>query len=214
MKRRLKIVASLSTAALGLCFAGTAVARPPSDNSPAAQRLAHTRKRKTHSIASVPASPQTQVEAAQQLLVSCQNGLLFISAQNARLGDVLDQVRGCTGASIAAPPDINERIAIRVGPEPPAQAIATLLEGSSFNYLIAGEPNNPGAVASVTLSLKPTGPDSYVPPTPVADDTPVQSRAMVKADLTGGDEGVWDDVNVPASVPAPPPPAAPAIYPQ
>jgi hypothetical protein len=214
MTSGLKSVVRLSVAALVLCFIGTAAARPPSVNPSAPRRAQHAGKRKTRRITTVPASSHTPVEATQPLLVSCQNGLLFISAQNATLREVLDHVHRCTGATIAAPPDINERVAVRVGPAPPAQTIAALLEGSNFNYLIVGESGNPAAVAAVTLTMRPSGPETYVPPARVVDDMPVESRAMVKADLTGGDEGMWDDMNVPAGAPAPPPPTAPADHPQ
>lgn len=142
--------------------------------------------------------------------MSYENGLLYIFAQNASLSEILEQIHRCTGATIAAPADVNEQVAVRLGPEPAPQAIAALLEGSRFNYVIAGSASDPAAIESITLTLKPSLPEPSVPPAPrAAEEPPTESQTLIKANLTGGDEGVWDDVELP-TIPLPTPAATPA----
>lgn len=134
------------------------------------------------------------------LHVSYEDGLLSISAQDAPLSDVLAQLHQRTGATIEAPADLDERIAVEIGPGPAAQVVAALLEATHFNYVIAGAANKPGAVQSIQLTVKPSLDAETEAPAP-KQDRPVASPSRVKAN---GDEGVWDDVEAPAALPAPP----------
>jgi hypothetical protein len=137
--------------------------------------------------------------------VSYEDGLLSISAQDAPLSDILAQLHQRTGATIDAPADMDDRIAAELGPGPAVQVVAALLEATHFNYLIAGTANKPGAVQSIQLTVKPSFDAEAEAPAPAPEeDRPVAPQSSVKANLTGGDEGVWDDVEVPAATPAPP----------
>jgi hypothetical protein len=157
------------------------------------------RKAKPKRMAAVPAPPP-----AAPLRVSYEDGLLSISAQDAPLSDILAQLHQRTGATIDAPADMDDHIAVELGPGPAVQVVAALLEATHFNYLIAGAANKPGAVQSIQLTVKPSFVAEAPVPAPAPDEgRPVESQSGVKADLTGGDEGVWDDVEVPAK-PAPP----------
>jgi hypothetical protein len=136
------------------------------------------------------------------LHVSYEDGLLTISAQDAPLSDVLAQLHQRTGATIEAPADLDERIAVEIGPGPAAQVVAALLEATHFNYVIAGAANKPGAVQSIKLTVKPSLDAEAEASAPAPEQNrPVASPSRVKAN---GDEGVWDDVEVPAATPAPP----------
>ncbi|MGO9636908.1 MAG: hypothetical protein ACLPSO_03090, partial [Terracidiphilus sp.] len=90
--------------------------------------------------------------------VSYQNGLLAISAQNSTLGDILREVHRLTGASIDIPQGsaANERVVTSLGPGAPRDVLAGLLNGSSFNYVMLGSSSDPGAVASILLTAKPS----------------------------------------------------------
>lgn len=105
--------------------------------------------------------------------VTYQNGLLTIVAQNSTLGDILRAVHKLTGASIDAPPNATERVVTRIGPGAPRDVLATLLNGSSFNYVMLGSTSDPTAVASVVLTTRlasgttPTTASAYQPPQPV-----------------------------------------------
>ena len=89
--------------------------------------------------------------------MSYQNGLLSIVAENATLGDVLREVHKHTGATIDVPPSANERVVVRLGPGPARDVLADLLNGTSFNYVMAGSATDPTGLASVTLTPKPAG---------------------------------------------------------
>jgi len=94
--------------------------------------------------------------------VSYQGGLLTISAQNSTLGEILRDVRKLTGASIEIPPgaSTNERVVTHLGPGPPRDVMAVLLNGSSFNYVMLGSNSDPAAISSVVLMAKPSSPGS------------------------------------------------------
>jgi hypothetical protein len=140
--------------------------------------------------------------------------MLSISADNARFSDIMDQVRKCTGAKIDVPADVDEPVAVRLGPGPAAQVIAALLQGMHLNYLIVGAAHDPGVVASVLLTPIPAAlPESAPVRTPDREAAVESARAAAKANLTGGDEGVWDDVDAGTLVVAPAAPVAPAAAP-
>ncbi len=90
--------------------------------------------------------------------VSYEGGLLAISAQNSTLGEILRDVRKLTGAAIEIPPGpgANERVVTNLGPGEPRDVLAGLLNGSSFNYVMLGSSSDPGAVASILLTAKPS----------------------------------------------------------
>ena len=76
--------------------------------------------------------------------VTYENGLLSITAQNATLGDILREVRKLTGATIDVPPaGANERVVVQLGPGAPRDVLATLLNGTSFNYVMLGSASDP-----------------------------------------------------------------------
>jgi hypothetical protein len=85
------------------------------------------------------------------------NGQLSIAAQNATLGDILREVHKVTGATIDVPPaGANERVIVQLGPGSPRSVLATLLNGTSFNYVMLGSPADPAAVSEVMLTSRPS----------------------------------------------------------
>ncbi|HKM49082.1 MAG TPA: hypothetical protein VJX69_15935 [Terriglobales bacterium] len=101
--------------------------------------------------------PMDQIPATPAK-VSYQGGLLTISAQNSTLGEILREVRKVTGASIEIPsgPGAGERVVTHLGPAPPLDVLAGLLNGSSFNYVLLGSSSDSTAILSVILSPKPS----------------------------------------------------------
>lgn len=191
------------TAAILLCCAGTiaAPAQPVSSN----RRQPATRKAKSTQVAVAAALPEPV-----RLRVSYEDGLLSISAQNAPLRDILDQLSRFTGAAIDVPQDADERIAVQLGPAPALPVVVALLDATQFNYLIAGAPNDPGEVRMIQLTRKLA---SFAMPPAVSvaeteEQQQVPTQADVKANLTGGDEGASDDVEVGTPNAPPPLPAA------
>ena len=72
-----------------------------------------------------------------------QDGLLQIHADRATLAQVLYEVQKQTGAEIAIPAGAEgEQIAAELGPAPPREVLAALLNGSRYNFIFVG--NNRG----------------------------------------------------------------------
>jgi hypothetical protein len=86
--------------------------------------------------------------------VSFQAGQLTISAQNSTLGDILKAVRVQTGATIDLPGNAPERVVGHFGPAPARDVLASLLNGTHFNYLLLGSPTDPAALDRVILMAK------------------------------------------------------------
>lgn len=97
--------------------------------------------------------------------VSYQNGQLMIVAPNSTLGDILRAVRKQTGAEIEVP-DAKERVVTHLGPAPAAEVMAELLNGSRFNYILLGSPDDGRALTRVVLVAK-SGPDNAAPSSPM-----------------------------------------------
>jgi hypothetical protein len=106
---------------------------------------------------------QTPVPA----VVTLHDGLLTIDAPNCTLSEVLSSVGHATGASIEGITS-SERVAVRLGPGKPRQVIAALLEGTPYNYIIIGSPQNPGAITRIMLSQAASGPEPNRPAPPQA----------------------------------------------
>ncbi|HTU43158.1 MAG TPA: hypothetical protein VMF10_15725 [Candidatus Aquilonibacter sp.] len=108
--------------------------------------------------------PQIPLDALPAVApeVHFQNGLLTITAANSTLGDILRAVRNQTAAEIDVPGNANERVAVHLGPAPPREVVAELLNGSHFNYILLGSPENASTLMRVVLVAK-TGPDNPEP---------------------------------------------------
>jgi hypothetical protein len=77
------------------------------------------------------------------LEVTFHNGLLRIHAERATLAQVLFEVQKKTGADIAIPAGAeSEEVAADLGPAPAREVLASLLNGSRYNFVFVG--NNHG----------------------------------------------------------------------
>ena len=90
--------------------------------------------------------------------VSYQDGQLTIIAPNSTLGDVLRAVRKQTGAEIEIP-EAKERVVTHLGPAPASEVMAELLNGSRFNYILLGSPDDSHLLTKVVLVPK-SGPEN------------------------------------------------------
>jgi hypothetical protein len=134
----------------------------------------HTRKAKKKPVAQVQQQPQPapvpppppptpeQLPAVPPKL-TFQNGQLTIVAQNSTLGDILRDVHSKTGATIDVPGAAAERVVGQFGPGSPRDVLATLLNGSHFNYVMVGTPSSPDSVAQVILTPKTGGETAPAP---------------------------------------------------
>jgi hypothetical protein len=170
--RRILGLAILLAAALLLAVAGSAAQNAPKSSaaSPTSSQKAKHRSKKAAPVAEVPQAPPPPPTLEQQPPTAPQvtytNGQLSISSTNATLSQILRSVQTQTGASIDIPPGAgNERVVATLGPGKPQAVLASLLNGSKFNYVILGEPNNPGTVQKVILLAKSAGGSSQAPDT-------------------------------------------------
>jgi len=126
--------------------------------------------------------PQVPLDSMKPVApqVSYQNGQLTIIAPNSTLGDILRAVRKQTGAEIEIP-EATDRVVTRLGPGPAREVIAELLNGSRFNYVLLGSPEDAGQLTRVVLVAK-AGPD-----TPKTGAQPGQPQAAAQP-ANGGDQ--------------------------
>jgi len=189
MRRSLIVAFLIAAASLA------AWTKQPFSSSPAEHKV----RKSARSAAPVPELASSQPAPAPSAVVSYQNGLLTITAQNATLQQIVEKVRDSTGATVEAPA-LNERVTVSLGPQPPAAVIAALLEGSHVNYVIVGGERD--TVKVIQITPEPGGtPEPVAAPPPPREDTEAEAaraKAMFVAE-TGGDEGVWD--NAPQSPP-------------
>ena len=124
--------------------------------------------------------------------VTYQDGLLTIVAPNSNLGDILRSVRKHTAADIEIPSNANERVVTRLGPGPAREVMAQLLNGSRFNYILLGSPEDPKLLVRVVLVAK-TGPDTPAPIQADGSPAPPPQQAANAAGDAAEAEAVGDD---------------------
>jgi hypothetical protein len=111
-----------------------------------------------------PPAPAAQVPVAPpppRMSVDFKNGKLKIFSDRATLAEVLTEVRRRTGADIAIPPSaVQEQVFGTIGPAPPREVMAALLNGSHFNFVMVGADNDPSQLRSVMLTPRDGAPAS------------------------------------------------------
>ena len=119
--------------------------------------------------------------------VTYESGLLTIVAPNSTLGDILRGVRKHTSAEIDIPATANERVVTRLGPGPARDVMAELLNGSRFNYILLGSPQDASALVRVVLVAK-SVPEQSASQAGAAS-TAVAANAADAADAEAADRG-------------------------
>jgi hypothetical protein len=133
----------------------------------AQQHVAHKKRPvKQEQPAPPPPPPTLEQMPAVPPKVSFKDGLLTIVAENSTLGDILRAVRTQTGAAVEVPPNATERVVTHLGPGVPRDVLASLLNGSHFNYVMLGSPTNPAKVDRVILTSKSGGASDGSAPVP------------------------------------------------
>jgi hypothetical protein len=148
------------------------------------------RKAKKPPLPPLPSGPQGPVPqipldsiAPVPPQVSFQNGQLTIVAPNSTLGDILRAVRKQTGAEIEIPA-ATDRVVTHLGPGPAREVMAELLNGSRFNYVLLGSPENTSLLTRVVLVAKTAGPDMNANNQPAEQQQPVPVQAgMVQPNM-------------------------------
>ena len=157
-----------------LLSSGGAQTLPQQKASPVAASGKKVAKKKVQPAVEVPQPPPPPPTLEQQPptppQVTYRDGQLTINSSNATLSQVLRSVQSQTGAVIDLPPGAgSERVVASLGPGKPQNVLASLLNGSKFNYVILGQPDDPGAVQKVILLAKSNAP-SGESSTPVAQN--------------------------------------------
>jgi len=111
--------------------------------------------------------------------VGFENGMLSVTADRASLAEVLYQIQVHTGAEIAVPSGAEqEKVVATLGPAPARDVLTDLLQGSSYNFIILGSPQDPKALERVILTPRGpaipevsamTPPPASPPPSPETD---------------------------------------------
>jgi hypothetical protein len=208
MNTGLKFTGLLIAVAVCLPVAG----RADTQTTPATPHRTHKVKKQQPLPPPLPSGPrgpvpQIPLDAIAPVApqVTYQDGQLTIVAPNSTLGDILRGVRKHTSADIEIPPTANERVVTRLGPGPAREVMAELLNGSRFNYILLGSPENANQLVRVVLVAK----TSDTPSTDAAEKG-ATSPAIAKA---GGDvpedpaDDAADDNPEPAAAEAEQPPA-------
>jgi AMIN domain len=87
-----------------------------------------------------------------------ENGLLSIRSNKANLSEVLSEVHRRTGAEIAIPASAEtEEVFTNLGPGAPKEVLASLLNGSHFNFIVVGSERDPNGIGRVVLTPKQGG---------------------------------------------------------
>jgi hypothetical protein len=131
--------------------------------------------------------PQIPLDAIPAVApqVSYQDGMLTIVAPNSTLGDILRGVRKHTSADIEIPPTASERVVTRLGPGPAREVVAELLNGSRFNYILLGSPQDANQLVRVVLVAK--TPDTPASTPAVAGNNPAPVAEVAAADAPDAD---------------------------
>ncbi len=147
--------------------------------------------------------------------VTFLNGQLTITAENATLASVMEQVRTTTGAAVETGSFFGgERVSVRLGPGAPRDVIANLLNGSNYNYVLLGSLQDPQALERVIVTQRGAGVPNTSAATP-ARTFPVTVRQAAPPPEEEEIEPETDEApEVQQQVPAETTPASPQANPQ
>lgn len=106
-----------------------------------------------------PPPPTLEQQPATAPRVAFRSGQLTIVARNSSLGAILREVESQTGATVDMPSSPTERVVGQFGPGPAREVLASLLNGSRFNYVLMGSPQDPTSLDRVVLLKKSSGAD-------------------------------------------------------
>jgi hypothetical protein len=142
-----------------------------SSNLPAIATISYAPSAKRIAPQTQPAAPKPQPKVD----VEYANGRLRIRTNSkANLSEVLYEVHRRTGADIPIPAGAEqEQVVTDIPPSAPRDAVAMLLNGSHFNFIIVGADGDPSALKRVILS--PKGAEGASQPIIYTGNTPVES---------------------------------------
>ena len=96
-----------------------------------------TARQQTDSRSTPPAAKASPPQPS--LVVTYENGLLQIHSDKATMSQVLFEVQRQTQAEIAIPSGAEqEQVAVDIGPASSREVLASLLNGSAYNFIFVG----------------------------------------------------------------------------
>jgi hypothetical protein len=122
-----------------------------------AQQMPALIERTSQELGSSAASPLATLAAVPPKAprVTCSGDQLTISADNSTLRSVLAAVQTCTGVQIDIPESTaGSRTFEELGPGPVREVLASLLNGTNFDFVIGSSDTNPEKVETVLLMLR------------------------------------------------------------
>ncbi len=194
MVRVMDGVREISCALALLLFTGAALAQNPQAT---AAHEAVSQAIPATPAATTPAAPESKPSPVAPPKISYARGQLSIEAFDVTLEDVLTKVAALIGVKIKIPPGAgSERLPmVKLGPGPAREVVASLLSGSSLNYLILASATEPEGIQDLLLmprekkGSEPTAasaaarsPYARVPASPtMPDETPVKPETASSA---------------------------------
>jgi hypothetical protein len=181
---RIAKLAGIAVLCLGTAFADTAAVKHHHKAKKVQPQLPPLPSGPTGPIQQIPLDSMAPVPPH----VTYENGQLTIVAPNSTLGDILRAVRKQTGADIDVP-DARERVALTIGPGPAQEVMSELLNGSRFNYVLLGSPQDPKALTRVVLIARSPSEmaNRPAPPQPTVDQAADQSQVDTSSDVNDAD---------------------------
>jgi len=132
------------------------------------------------------AAPIQPIRPATKVEVEFRNGKLTIGANNATLAEVLYEVHRKTGADIPIPSGAErDQVVGNFGPGPAREVMASLLNGSRFNFILVASDTDPSQLRSVVLTARGDAGSqtpAYPPAQPVAGVGPGQPATQSQPD--------------------------------
>jgi hypothetical protein len=158
-------------------------------------------------LAAAPA--RASVALQHSPMVTYQDGLLTIDVKNSTLAEVLSLIAEKTGAVIDIPPGSGqERIVEHAGPGRAEDVLARLLNGSPYDFVIVGSPQNPRDPTQVLLFPHGGGPALERQDAPLAaaadSEGPQLYGAGFRADPSTDDSTESTESAAVSPTPAPP----------
>ena len=187
----------MSTGKRVLQFSGIIVLSLASASYAAQTQHHHKTKKALPPLPSGPTGPTQQIPLDTMPPVpphvTYDKGQLTIVASNSTLADILRAVKKQTGAEIDIP-DARERVVTHIGPAPAQEVISELLNGSRFNYVLLGSPENPEVLTRVVLMARP--PEANRPNQSIAALNQQPQPDQPQPDM-GADNGADADTSAP-----------------
>jgi hypothetical protein len=86
--------------------------------------------------------------------VTYRDGLLSVQASNSTLTSVLTAIRNKAGIEFEGLENLNDRVALSLGPAPAGEVLSAIFAGSKFDFVAVGRQDNSAIVQRVIMTPK------------------------------------------------------------